>query len=155
MEKVRKHPNFFDILLILVILAAAAAAYLLSHQGADTSTLRTRTYRVELQGLRDTMADAVQIGDPVTDTVKNLDLGTVTDVEVQPYTVAVTDEDAGVVRQVAMEDYVTLWVTLEVDTTETDSQISTTSGYVLRTGTSISVSIGDLVASGYILDIVR
>jgi hypothetical protein len=101
------------------------------------------------------MADALQVGDEVTDTVKNMDLGTITAVEAQPYTVGVTDEEAGVVRQVEMEDYVTLWITLEVETTETDSQISTTSGYVLRTGTSVSVAAGDLVASGYILDVER
>jgi hypothetical protein len=155
MEKAKRHPNFFDILLILLILLAAAGAYLLSHQGTDSATLRTRTYRIELQGLRSSMADALQPGDTATDTVKNLDLGTITAVEVQPYTVGVTDEEAGVVRQVEMEDYVTLWITLEVETTETDSQISTTSGYVLRTGTSVSVAAGDLVASGYILDVER
>jgi hypothetical protein len=155
MEKAKRHPNFFDILLILLILLAAAAAYLLSHQGTDSATLRTRTYRVELQGLRSNMADALQVGDTVTDTVKNLDIGTITALEVQPYTVGVTDEEAGVVRQVEMEDYVTLWITLEAETTETDSQISTTSGYVLRTGTSVYVSVGDLVASGYILDVER
>jgi hypothetical protein len=155
MEKAKRHPNFFDILLILVILLAAAAAYLLSHQGADSATLRTRTYQLELQGLKTTMADAVQVGDTATDTVKNLALGTVTAVEVQPYTAAVTDEEAGIVRQTEVPDYVTLCLTLEVETTETDSQISTTSGYVLRTGTSVSAAIGDLVASGYILEIQR
>jgi hypothetical protein len=155
MEKAKRHPNFFDILLILLILLVAAAAYFISHQGTDSATLRTRTYRIELQGLRSSMADALQPGDTATDTVKNLDLGTITAVEVQPYTVAVTDEEAGVVRQVEMEDYVTLWITLEVETSETDSQISTTDGYVLRTGTTVYIAAGDLVASGYILDVER
>jgi hypothetical protein len=50
---------------------------------------------------------------------------------------------------------VTLWITLEVETSETDSQISTTDGYVLRTGTTVYIAAGDLVASGYILDVER
>lgn len=151
----RKHPNFFDILFILLILAVAAAAYLLSHQTPTTQDTTVRTYKIELDHLQTSMADCVAVGDTVTDTVRNLDMGTVTAVEVLPYTAAVSDEDANVVRQVPVEGYVTLWLTVEAETLETDTAIVTESGYTLRTGVSISCAVGTLVGSGYVLGIER
>lgn len=152
MEKRRLHPNFFDILFLVLILAVAVVAYLLSHS-SDTrgKEVITRTYRLELEYLQEDMADCVAVGDAVTDNIQNYDLGTVTAMEVVPYTASVNNEEAGTVDQVPVEGYISLWLTVEVDTVETDSAITTVSGYDLRTGKAVSCSVGMLTSAGYIL----
>ncbi len=155
-QKKRRRINFFDLLFVVIILAVAVAAYFLSH-GSDTQGGKTvtRSYTLELTNLQENMAEYVAVGDTVTDNVRNYDLGTVTEVQVQPCETTVVDEEAGVVRQATLDGYITLVLTITVDTVETDSQITTDSGYTLRTGTAVSCSVGSLTASGYILTIER
>lgn len=154
-QKKRRHPNFFDIIFVVVILAVAAVAYFLSHDSASGQTTVTRSYVLELTQLQEGMESYVAVGDTVTDNVKNYEIGTVTDVQVVPYTSAATDEEAGIVKQAPINGYISLQLTIEVDTVETDSQISTESGYVLRVGTSVSCTVGSLRGSGYILQLDR
>lgn len=155
-KQTRRRPNFFDILFILLILAVAAAAYLLSHGGGKTQqTAVVRSYVLELENLQEGMDSYLAVGDPVTDNVKNYDIGTVTKVEVQPYTGSVLDETAGVIKQAPIEGKISLLVTIEAETVEDADSIDTVSGYTLRTGTSVSCTIGQLTAAGYILLVER
>lgn len=156
MDKKRKHPNFIDIAFIILIAAVAFAAYFLSHQGADAVDQATkRSYVVELSDLDPRMADYVKVGDTVTDNVRNYHLGTVAAVEAVPYTLSVIDEEAGVYREAEVPDRICLLITIEADTLESDKQISTTSGYVLQVGSSISCTVGVLSAPGYITSLDR
>ncbi len=154
MSKLRKHINFFDILIILLVLLVAVAAYFLSHRDGGGEVV-TRSCTIELTDLEESMADAVAVGDTVVDNVKNYEIGTVTAVEVYPYEVDVVDEDAGAIRRVASPGRILLLLTVECATVETDSEISTVSGYTLRTGTAVSCSVGQLTAAGYILSLER
>lgn len=156
MKKTRKRPNFFDILIILLVLLVAVAAYFLSHRdGTQGKEVITRSYTIELMDLDARMADTVAVGDQVTDNIKNYEIGTVTAVEAYPYEVGVVDEAAGVTRQVVMPGRIVLLLTVECDTVETEKEVNTVSGYTLRTGTSVSVSAGELTAGGYILSMER
>ena len=154
-KKTRRRPNFFDILFIILILAAAATAWFLSHREAATAETRTRTYMFELLDIQEEMLDCISVGDSVTDNVKNLAMGTVTNVEVLPSTVQVLDEGTGVIRQADRPGRYTLHVTVEAETVETETSIETTAGYVLRVGSVVSCSIGGMTASGYILALER
>ena len=154
-KKTRRRPNFFDILFVLLIVAVAAAAYLLSHNGSSQANTVRRAYVVEMNGLQEGMEDYVAPGDAVTDNVKNYDIGTVTKVEVIPYTIPVLDEEAGVLRQVPVEGQISLHLTIEADTVETDNSINTVSGYTLRTGVAVSCTAGQLSSAGHILSVQR
>lgn len=153
-KKLHIRPNFFDLLLVVLVLAAAVTAYLLSHDDS-AGTVRQRSYTVELVGVLEGMAVSVEPGDVVTDNVKNLELGVITNVEIRPKVVGQVDEEARVMRQVPVEDYITLYLTIETDTTEDDYGINTLSGYPLRVGTEIYCSTGSLNAGGYILSVER
>lgn len=156
MEKKKRHPNWIDIAFIVLLVAVVAVAYILSHSdSAATVETVKRSYVVELTNLDPHMADCLTVGDKVTDNVKNYDIGTVTALEVVPYENLCMDEEDGVMRAAQIPDKITLQVTIEADTTETERQIATASGYTLRVGTSVSCTIGQLTAAGYIIGLDR
>lgn len=154
METKKRRPNFIDIVFILLVVGVVMVAYVLIH-GGDTEATQVRSYVVELTDLYPEMADGVRVGDRVTDNVKNYDMGIVTAVEVTPYTVTAVDEEAGIVRDAEIPGKITLILTVESETTETERGIATVSGYDLRIGTAVSCSIGELTASGYIIGLER
>ncbi len=156
-KKARRRPNFFDILIIVLLLLVVAVAYFLSHDSASPAkTVISRTYTVQLTDLEEGMEQYVSVGDPVTDNVKNYDVGTVTAVEVEPYTSnKALDEEAGVYRQAPVEGRVNVLLTIEVDTIETESNVDTLSGYTLRTGMVVSLTAGQLSSRGNILEVSR
>lgn len=155
MNKTRKHPNFFDILIILLLVLIAVAAYFVSHRDNTTQEVGMRSCTIELTDLEESMADSVAVGDQVTDNIKNYEIGTVTAVEVQPYTQGVVDEENAVLRQQATPGRIKLLVTVECPTVESEKEVATTGGYTLRTGTAVSVSAGKLTGAGYIVYVER
>ena len=154
MEKKKRRPNLIDIVFLLLIVGVVMVAYFLIH-GSDVENTVTRSYVVELTDLYPDMADAVSVGDSVTDNVKNYDMGTVTAVEVTPYTVVALDEANGIYRETEVPGKITLLLTIEAETTETEQTISTASGYELRVGTSVSCTVSGLTGSGYIIGLER
>ena len=153
--KKRRRPNLFDILIIVLVLAAVAVAYILSHDGFSQKTVTTRSYLLELADLPQGMEDSVHVGDTVTDNIKNYEIGTVTGIELIPSTNQVLDEDGGVFRPAPVDGLVTLLLTIEVPTVETEQSIDTVSGYTLRVGAQTSCSVGALRAAGYIVALDR
>lgn len=155
-RKTRRRPNFFDILFLVLILLVAAAAWLVSHNfGQSRQQVISRSYTVEITDLQADAADYVSPGDTVTDNVKNLALGQVTAVEVQPSRAMVLDEAAGIYREAPREGRITLVLTIQADTLEDQDSVDTVSGYTLRTGTAVSCTAGQLSGSGYILSVER
>lgn len=156
MEKKKKRPNFIDIIFVLLVLGVILVAWFLIHgsQGASADTV-TRSYVVELLELNPDMADYLAVGDKVKDNIKNYDIGIVTNVEEIPAIATVVDEETGVIRVAEIPGKITLVVTIEAQTVETEKAISTVSGYDLRIGTAVSCTIGRLTASGYIIGMDR
>lgn len=155
-KKARRRINFFDIVIVLVLLLVVAAAYLLTHRNdSPAAVVVTRTYQVELPELEEGIEQYVSVGDPVTDNIKNYSAGTVKNVEVKPYETDVLDEENGVLRRSPVEGMVTLVLTIEADTVETDKSVDTTGGYTLRTGAGASLTAGSMSAAGYILSVSR
>ncbi len=154
--KKRRRPNLFDILFIVLILAVAAVAWYVSREdGQIQAETRTRTYLLELSDMDESMARYVAVGDKVKDNVKNFDMGAVTAIEVVQATGQVVDEEARVVRQSPREDRVLILLTVEAETTETNTTVSTVGGYSLRVGKSVSCTVGQLTSPGYILAVER
>lgn len=155
-QKKRRRINFFDIVIVLVLLLAVAAAYLLTHRNdSPAAVVVPRTYQVELPELEEGIEQYVSVGDPVTDNIKNYGAGTVKSIEVRPCVTDVLDEETGVLRRSPVEGQITLVLTIEADTVETDKSIETTGGYTLRTGAGASLTAGSMSAAGYILAVSR
>lgn len=156
MKNKGKHPNFVDIIFVILILAVALVAYALSHQeSAAVNETTPRSYVVEFAGLDPEMADCLAVGDAVTDNVKNYAIGAVTNIDIQPYIVYTTNEEAGIIQETEYPGKVNLYVTIEAQTIEGEKQITTDSGYVLQTGAFASCSIGSLTCGGYIVALER
>ena len=154
--KKRRRPNFFDILFLVLILAVAAVAWYVSRdEGQVHVETRTRTYLLELSDMDESMVQYVAVGDKVKDNVKNLDMGTVTNMEVVQATGQVVDETAHIVRQSPREGRVLILLTVEAETTETNTTVNTVGGYSLRVGKSVSCTVGKLTSAGYILAVER
>ncbi len=155
MEKKRKRPNFIDIILILLVIAVAFVAYYLSHKDAASEEIVKRTYVIEITELEPSMAQCVSVGDKVIDNIKNYDMGVVTVVEQVPALTTVLNEETGEYLQVEYPDKITLNITVEADTQESEKEITTVGGYTLRIGASISCTIGTLKGTGYIIGLDR
>lgn len=151
MEKKKRHPNFIDIIFIVLIAAVALTAYWLSHRGADSQDTVIRSYTLELAELTPEAAALIEVGAPVVDNIKNYPIGTVVQVELAPSTICVLNEEAMMYHFTEVPNKVTATVTVEVETVETERDLTTVSGYNLRVGTLVSCSIRELTASGYIL----
>jgi hypothetical protein len=95
------------------------------------------------------------VGEHFKENTKNYDAGVVTAVEVVPYTVDVTDQEAGSVRQAEVEGRETLLITLEVDAVDTESSLTSGDGMTLRVGESASISNANMTGTGYIVSIER
>lgn len=151
-KKKRIKFNLFDVIVIAVILLLAAAAYLILNglPNASENTV-TVSYTLELTGLREEMADSVEVGDSFYVTSTGYEIGTVTAVEVVPYTVTATDKEEAVIRNQEVADYVNLQITLEVEVIETDDALTTEDGQVIRTGTSLTASNGTVIGSGFVI----
>ncbi len=155
MERKKFRVSGIDVVFVVLILAVVLGAYWLIHRDGGDAVPRKRSYVIELTELDASMADAVAVGDTVTDNVKNYHMGTVTDVTVTAAVADVLDEESGILREAEVPGKITLLVTVEADTTETDQTITTTGGFDLRIGTSVSCSVGGLTATGFIVGLDR
>lgn len=154
MNKKHKFPNVIDVTCIVLLLLLAAGAYWLTHHNAGETKL-SRTYVIELNNLEPDMEELVTVGAKVEDNIKNYHIGVVEGIELTDYMIQATDRVNNVVKDVPLENKVRLLVTIRVDTVETESSITTETGYVIKTGNAVSVTIGDLSASGYVLEVQR
>ena len=156
MNKKIKRPNFIDIAFLVVIAAVALAAYFVSHQDSEAvaSTVE-RNVVIEITEVAPEAADAIVSGDVATEITKNQILGTVTSVEVTAMYEEVFDEESGICRRAEVPGMVTLLVSIEADTLENDSQISSAGGFPLRIGTGVMCTIGGFYGTGHIVGVER
>ena len=153
-KKKRIKFNLFDVIVIVLILVLAAAAYLILNGlpwADDSEDITTITYTLELTGLKEDMADSVAVGDDFYETSNGYAIGTVTGIDVVPYTIYATDEENAVIQSEEVSDYINLQITLEAEVVVTDDSLTTEEGQVIRTGVSITASNGSLLGSGYII----
>ena len=144
--------NIIDILLIAVILAAGAAAvFLLRNSGSPTvqpNTEREIQYTVLLTNVKSRFRNNIQIGDSVTDTVKLMPIGEVTDIKAVQSTVQLEDYGEGRVVNAAIPDTYDITVTVTAKATLTGGYYMI-GGYQINVGTLVSLRVPDYTGSGY------
>lgn len=90
--------NIIDLLIVLVVILAVVF-FAVKHFDGDVSVSTGEAVRMEFyaEEVPDYSANAVKIGDPLTDDTGNIHLGVVTDVTVAPAVSYATDDQGNVV----------------------------------------------------------
>ena len=161
-KKIRWRITVFDVLIMAVVVVAAAAALLVwrSTGGSSktpSSALNTHTlrYTIELTGMAGDTADLVSEGDTIIDSTKKYIMGTVLSVDVTVTTTATKNLETGGKVNSEVPDKHTATIVLECTCTETDAQIYTTSGYLVRVGEEVQATGPGYAGLGYVIDIER
>ena len=157
--KFRLRLNLFDaIVLAAVVLVGAAALWfgLRSGGGEQTSPqARTVQYTVRFQRIREGNGTLIEPGDPLVDTVRNYNLGTVVSVRTEPATYQVLDQENRCYVDAVLEGYEDAYVTVESPCTVGDDSLVLDGGYEFRVGQVTYIRGPGYMGSGPITQIVR
>ena len=156
-KKKRVRFNLFDVIVILLVLVVAIAAYLILNSSEESSSGESvsLTYTLELTGLEEDMADAVAVGDEFYVTESGGSVGVVTEVVESPDTTLAYDVEEELVVTQEISDTITLDITLEADVLEYSDAFETADEDAIRIGTSLTVSNGKIIGTGYVIGIER
>ena len=144
--------NIIDVLLILTIIAAGslAAYFIMSGRVGQQAAVPQRQiqYTVLLTKVRGEFKGNIKIGDSVTDTVKLMPIGEVTDIKTVQTSIEIEDENAGRIVSAAMPDNYDITVTVTAE-----AAVSTgfymIGGYQIQVGTLVSLRVPDFTGVGY------
>lgn len=149
-------PNFFDIIIVCIGIVIVLVVYWISRPTTVSSaTIIPLEYIVELNNLPEGTSSYVKVGDVVTESVKNMNMGTVKAVKTVPYTIAVNDEARGIVVQAPVAGYESVQLTIESNMTITDRAVTTDGGYVVRVGAQARVKGPCYAGSGFVIEMER
>ena len=144
--------NIIDILLVLLIVVAAAFAVYLLRSGRISSdqqkTEREIQYTVLLTNVKSRFKGNIQAGDSVTDTVKLMPIGEVTDVKTVQTTVQIEDYQEGRLVTATLPDTYDISVTVTATATVSDGYYMI-GGYQINVGTLVSLRVPNYTGSGY------
>jgi hypothetical protein len=164
MENKAKKPgwrlNVFDMIIIAVIVLAAAALLLvwrLSGAGGNDEPIYTKTvtYTIELKGMLSGTAEHIKAGDVILDSIKKFEMGTVVSVDIQPTTISVANRETGDTVLSVVPGKETAVIVLECEATDSASEITAASGYLIRVGKEIHAAGPGYAGLGYIIGIER
>ncbi len=148
--------NVFDIVVVIVIIAVAAAAYLFMNRGGEVAAQTSKvTYKIEITEKPVGFSELVEVGDTITDNIKNYTMGKVKAVEVQPYTDIVEDYVNGRYAQGETEGLENIIITIEADATESDSSIIVGGNYVVKAGKEVAIKGQGYAGTGHVISIER
>lgn len=155
MRKTKIKFNLMDALILLVIAGVILALLYIfvwsEQRSADNLTANGSTrisYVVEITGLHKDYTDLINVGDKPIDSSIKTARGTVTALETRDYFYTGTNlHDATMVLS-PVEDYVTLYVTIEADAL-LDNYTYTVNGGEVYVGKLVYLSFDDIVCSGY------
>lgn len=150
--------NIFDIVIIAIVLVIAVLfLYFTTFKGqsAGSNESSVVTYMIELRDISKNVADKIQVGDALSDSVKKNDLGVVQSVRIVPYTTLGQVTETGEYILSEVPDRYTAILVVESPAVETDSSITVGSGFVIRCGTSVGAVGPGYIGIGTILTIER
>ena len=159
--KFRLRLNLFDaIVLVVVLLAGAVLVWFgLRSSGSEAASPTTRTvqYTVLFQRIREGNSALIEAGDPLVDTVRNYNLGTVVSTRVEPATYQVLNQETQTYVDAVLEGYEDVYITVESTCTESGSgdALLLDGGYDFRVGQTINVRGPGYLGSGRVTQIVR
>ncbi len=144
--------NLFDIVIILIAVVMVIILAALGFVGADTFEVR---YTIELSDMVGETASLIKEGDLLVDQIKKLDMGTVESVEVKQSDALIRDMTGGAYVLVENPDRQTAVVTVKAQATLDGADITTTSGYIVKVGTSVSLTGPGYRAYGNVIEMDR
>ena len=157
--KFRLRLNLFDaIVLVVVLLAGAVLVWFgLRSSGSEAASPTTRTvqYTVLFQRIREGNSALIEAGDPLVDTVRNYNLGTVVSTRVEPATYQVLNQETQTYVDAVLEGYEDVYVTVESTCTVGDDSLVLDGGYIIRVGGTTYVRGAGYMGSGPIISIER
>ena len=154
MEKRRHKINIFDIVVFVVLIIVAAFGYRYLNKGKSVNTNKIR-YTMELTDNPEGFSKNIQVGDKITDNVKNYYMGEVVDVQAEPCKKLVNDTVNGAIRDSACEGKETDIVTLEANVTDDGANYRVNGYYTVKAGLEVAVKGNGYAGRGYILTIER
>ena len=107
-HKFRLRLNLFDAIILVVVLAVGAAVAwfgLRSGGGETSSASQTVQYTIMFQSMTEGSSELIQPGDPLVDTVKNYQMGSVVSVRAEPAVVQVLDQESRTYVDAVLEGY--------------------------------------------------
>ena len=157
--KFRLRLNLFDaIVLVVVLLAGAVLVWFgLRSSGSEAASPTTRTvqYTVLFQRIREGNSALIEAGDPLVDTVRNYNLGTVVSTRVEPATYQVLNQETQTYVDAVLEGYEDVYVTVESTCTDSGEALLLDGGYDFRVGQTAYVRGPGYMGSGPVTEIVR
>ena len=155
-ERTERKPriNVFDIVIIVLVLVVAGGAYAFTHRETKLET-RLLRYSMELIDCPAGFSQNVQVGDTLTDNIKNYHMGTVISVEARPSMKLGEDRNTGNVVESAIEGKETVILVVEADVTESASDFKVDGNYVVKAGKEVAVKGNGYAGKGYILTVAR
>ena len=157
-HKFRLRLNLFDAIVLVVVLAAGAAVAwfgLRSGGGETSSTSQTVQYTIMFQSMTEGSSELIQPGDPLVDTVKNYQMGSVVSVRAEPAVVQVLNQETQTYVDAVLEGYEDVYVTVESTCTVGDDSLVLDGGYEFRVGQVTYIRGPGYMGSGPITEIVR
>ena len=155
--KMGKRPlrvTIFDIVILLIILGVGFAVYFLGGKEASAQTVPLR-YTIELTDLPEGFSEKIQVGDAITDNIKNYAMGNVVAVEAQSYKKLLDDVENSRVVEAEIPGRETVVITLEAQVTETESEYRVNGSYLVRSGLEVAAKGPGYAGTGFILTVER
>ena len=154
MEKKRFRINWFDIVIIAIIIVGAIFVYKFTHKevAVETKTIR---YTFELIDNQEGFADLIEVGDEITDNIKNYYMGKVVEVKSAPYKKLVQDKETGVFKEAEVDGRETAIVTVEAPVTESAGDYKVNGYFLVKAGLEIAAKGNGYAGRGFILNVER
>ena len=148
--------NVFDAVVVAVVIIVLIAAYAFMNRGGDTvvATKKLR-YKIEITEKPVGFSELIEVGDRITDNIKNYHMGTVVAIETEPYKDIFEDYENGRYAEGETDELETVVLTLEADVTETESSLIVGGNYVVKAGKEIAVKGEGYAGTGHVISIER
>lgn len=147
--------NIVDIILILlVVIAGIVGAKLFLGGGSDADTADTKTYSYVVMGqeVLEETADFPVVGGNAYNSSTSAYLGTVTEIETEPFTEIVYDRNSESYQKIPVAGYSNLYLTIEGEGTETEKDI-TVNGTTVKVGMELNVKGKGYAYKGIVVEV--
>lgn len=141
-----KRFNIIDVIVVAVIVAVIAAVAILKSADASNTEQSTKTVVLELSEKREGFSLNVVPGDRVTEKVKKVQIGTITEVEARPTEKNSYDRETGKAKVITIPEREDVYVTMEVDGSAevyVGKQLSVITKHFSGSGYVVAVSDGN------------
>ena len=107
------------------------------------------------QSMTEGSSELIQPGDPLVDTVKNYQMGSVVSVRAEPAVVQVLNQETQTYVDAVLEGFEDVYVTVESTCTDSGEALLLDGGYDFRVGQTTYVRGPGYMGSGPVTEIVR